>query len=608
MPPRSRRPRRLAALAVLLALLTCLTAAAGAPATAHAAAGVLARANGGEQPRGQAVSTGTGGAAATVDVLASQAAIGVLRQGGNAVDAAVAAAAVLNVVEPYSSGIGGGGFMVVYDADRRRVDTVDHRETAPKAFRPDSFAGIPFAERVTSGLGVGVPGTVAGWELALDRYGTKPLRELLEPAIRVAERGFTVDQTFADQTAANLTRFRAFTSTRALYLTRDGSVPPVGSRLRNPDMARTLRLIARHGAKVFYEGEIADAIAATVVHPPIAPGTTLRIRPGLMTADDLARYEALVRAPARSTYRGLSLYGMAPPSSGASTIGETLNIVEGFPMRRLPRAEALHDWLEASRLAYADRGAYVGDPAFVDVPLSGLLSKGFAAERRCLIGPAAATSPVPPGDPTPPFDHDCSTTSPPAGTSAPEGLSTTHLTVADAHGGIVSYTFTIEQTGGSGIVVPGYGFLLNNELTDFDDPPSPNAPAGGKRPRSSMSPTIVFERGRPVLALGSPGGATIITTVEQILLGVVDFGMTLPEAVAAPRISQRNRTVTDAEPAFMTTPEAADLRARGHAFAEVAEIGAATGIALAPRGRFTAVAEPVRRGGGSALVVHPDRP
>jgi gamma-glutamyltranspeptidase/glutathione hydrolase len=588
---------------LVVALLACLTTAA-APAVAVGRDGQGGR--GGNPPK-QAVATGTGGAAATVDLLATQTAVDVLRRGGNAVDAAVAAAAVLNVVEPYSSGIGGGGFMVVYDAKRKRVGTIDQRETAPAAFRPDVFVGIPFAERVTSGLGVGVPGTVAGWELALDRYGSTPLRTLLKPAIRIAERGFTVDQTFADQTAANLTRFQAFTSTRAVYLTPDGQVPPVGSVLRNPDMAQTLRLIAEHGGKAFYEGEIADAIAETVAHPPIAPGTTLNIRPGLMTTDDLARYQALTRAPARSTYRGLTLYGMAPPSSGGSTIGETLNIVEGFPMGDLPRAEALHDWLEASRLAYADRGAFLGDPAFVDVPLDGLLSKGYAAERRCLIGPSAATSPVPPGDPTPPFDASCAAGAGPAGEAAPEGPSTTHMTVADADGNIVAYTFTIEQTGGSGIVVPGYGFLLNNELTDFDDPPSPNAPAAGKRPRSSISPTLVFDGRRPVLALGSPGGATIITTVEQILLGVVDFGLSLPEAIAAPRISQRNRAVTDAEPAFLATPEAAALRARQHTFAEVPDIGAATGIAFGPGGRLTAAAEPVRRGGGSALVVHPDR-
>ena len=600
MPSPPSGSRRLPILAVVATLLACLTTAA-APAAA------VDQGQGAGQAQKQAVASGTGGAAATVDLLATETAVDVLRDGGNAVDAAVAAAAVLNVVEPYSSGIGGGGFMVVYDAERKRVGTIDQREAAPAAFRPGVFAGIPFAERVTSGLGVGVPGTVAGWELALDRYGTTPLRSLLQPAIRIAERGFTVDQTFADQTAANLARFRAFTSTRAVYLTPGGEVPPVGSVLRNPDMARTLRLIARGGGKAFYEGEIADAIAETVAHPPVAPGTTLTVRPGLMTGDDLARYQALTRAPARSTYRGLTLYGMAPPSSGGSTIGETLNIVEGFPMGGLPRAEALHDWLEASRLAYADRGRYLGDPAFVDVPLDGLLSKGFAAERRCHIGPSAATSPVAPGDPTPPYDGSCGASARPAGEAAPEGPSTTHLTVADADGNVVAYTFTIEQTGGSGIVVPGYGFLLNNELTDFDDPPSANAPAAGKRPRSSISPTLVFDGRRPVLALGSPGGATIITTVEQILLGVVDFGLSLPDAIAAPRISQRNRTVTDAEPAFLTTPEAAALRARQHAFAAVAEIGAATGIAFGPGERLTAAAEPVRRGGGSALVVDPDQ-
>ena len=602
MPARGRHRRPLpVTAAAALALATVLAVLGPVPGGA-APAGAAAAATG----SGGAVAAGTGGAVATVDRLASEAAIGVLKQGGNAVDAAVAAAAVLGVVEPYSAGIGGGGFMVIYHARTRKVTTIDHRETAPAAFRPDAFAGIPFPERVTSGLSVGVPGTVAGWELALRRYGSMPLGRLLAPAIRTAERGFTVDATFAAFTAQNLERFRAFTSTRELFLTPGGEVPPVGSVLRNPDLARTYRRIARGGSEAFYRGAVARAIAEAVTRPPLAPGAGLNVRPGVMTAADLAGYRALERAPTRSTYRGLAVYGMGPPSSGGSTVSEILNILEGFPLRRLPRQEALHGYLEASRLAFADRGAYLGDPEFVDVPLEGLLSKGFAAERRCLIGPRAAAGPVPPGDPTPPFGRACRTAG--AGAEpAPGGTSTTHLTVADRYGNVVSYTFTIEQTGGSGIVVPGYGFLLNNELTDFDDPPHPNAPAPGKRPRSSMSPTIVLAGGRPVLALGSPGGATIITTVTQILLNVVDFGMPLPAAIAAPRASQRNRAVTDAEPAFLGTPEAAALAARGHQLAGVAEIGAATGIAFGPRGHLLAAAEPVRRGGGSALAVHPDR-
>jgi gamma-glutamyltranspeptidase/glutathione hydrolase len=603
-----KRPARALLAALLLAL--CLVAAT-VPATAAS-----------PPPVKRPVATGTGGAIATVDLDASAAGLEVLRRGGNAVDAAVAAAATLGVTEAYSAGVGGGGFMVVYLAGQRRVVTIDGRETAPAAFEEDSFidpatgAPIPFAERVTSGLGVGVPGTVATWQRALRNYGTRPLGKLLGPAIRVAERGFVVDQTFHDQTASNAARFAAFPATAELFLP-GGAPPAVGSVLRNPDLAHTYRLLARHGTHPFYRGRIAQAIADTVQDPPVDPASTLNVRPGLMTEDDLAAYRALERAPTRVGYRGYRVVGMGPPSSGGSTVGEALNILEGYDLGAESRTRALFHYLEATRLAFADRNRWVGDPDHVDVPLPGLLSQGFADERRCLIGDTANVSPVPPGDPFPPFGPGC-----PAGgvavASPAEQPATTHLSVADRWGNVVSYTLTIEQTGGSGIVVPGYGFLLNNELTDFNPAPlfagvpDPNLPAPGKRPRSSMSPTIVFRDGRPVLAIGSPGGATIITTVLQILVEHLDRGASLPEAIAAPRVSQRNSDPGDTEPAFLATPEAAELQALGERFRVVPvtaplppEIGAAAGIAFGRHGLLQAAAEPVRRGGGSALVVHP---
>lgn len=276
---------------------------------------------------------------------------------------------------------------------------------------------------------------------------------------------------------------------------------------------------------------------------------------------------------------------MAPPSSGGSTVGEILNILEGYPLSSQAREQALHEYLEASRYAYADRGAYVADPGFVSVPLAGLLSDSYAAERRELITDTAAESPVDPGDPS-----DDPQPTPRDSVSATRLGSTTNLTVSDRWGNVVDYTFTIEQTGGNGMVVPGYGFLLNNELTDFNLDPATGASAGankiepGKRPRSSIAPTIVLRDGRPWLALGSPGGASIITTVAQILVNRVDFGMTLPEAIAAPRLSQRNAATTQTEAAFVGTPDAAALEARGHAFVvntgTGAEIGAATGVEL----------------------------
>jgi gamma-glutamyltranspeptidase / glutathione hydrolase len=602
-----RRPTR-ALLAALLAAF-CLVAAT---APAHAGQDVV------KQP----TATGTGGAIASVDLDASAAGLKVLRSGGNAVDAAVAAAATLGVTEAYSAGIGGGGFMVIYLARQRRVVTIDGRETAPAAFQEDSFIDpatgqpIPFAERVTSGLGVGVPGTVATWQKALRQYGTRPLGKLLAPAIRTAERGFVVDQTFHDQTVVNAARFAAFPATAELFLP-GGAPPAVGSVLRNPDLAGTYRLLARHGSAAFYRGRVAEAIADTVQDPPVDPASTLNVRPGLMTEADLAAYRALDRPPTRVRYRGHQVYGMGPPSSGGSTVGEALNILEGYDLGAESYTQALFHYLEATRLAFADRNRWVGDPDFVDVPLRGLLSQGFADERRCLIGETANVSPVPPGDPFPPFGPGC-----PAGGQAVAGPAerpaTSHLSVADRWGNVVSYTLTIEQTGGSGMVVPGYGFLLNNELTDFNPAPlfagvpDPNLPAPGKRPRSSMSPTIVLRDGRPVLAVGSPGGATIITTVLQILMEHLDLGKSLPEAIAVPRVSQRNSDPGDAEPAFLASPEAAALQALGEQFRLApataplpSEIGAAAGIAFLGKRRLQAAAEPVRRGGGSALVVHP---
>jgi gamma-glutamyltranspeptidase / glutathione hydrolase len=593
----------LGSLAVLLIALVAVLS--GAPAAAQQASTPTA--------------IGTGGAAASVDRDATRTAIGVLRHGGNAVDAAVAANATLGVTEPYVAGIGGGGFMVVYLAHEHRVVTIDGREEAPQNFPQDAFIDpqtgqpIPFSpQRITSGMAVGVPGTLAAWQTAESRYGTMSLARLLRPAIDVAEHGFTVDQTFYNQTQQNLARLGAFTSSRSLFLTPDGQPPPVGSVLRNPELADTYREIARDGVRAFYHGPIGAAVADTVQHPPESPDNTLgfHIRPGLMTADDVARYTAPTGKPTHVTYRGLDVYGMQPPSSGGSTVGEALNILEGFNMATPDRALALHRYLEATRLAFADRNRWVGDPDFVDVPLDGLLSKDFASERRCLIGPTAAASPVAPGDPNPPYTSSCSGDAGAAATGQ-EGTSTNHLTVVDREGNVVAFTSTIEQIAGSGMAVPGYGFLLNNELTDFDPAPpadgspDPNLPAGGKRPRSSMAPTIVLRHGHPWLTVGSPGGATIITTVLQTLLNRIDFGMSLPEAIAAPRASQRNAATTDAEPGFISQ-YGNELQTRfGQQFGSMAEIGAATGAEFLPGGRLEAAAEPVRRGGGDAEVVNP---
>ncbi|MBB5959099.1 gamma-glutamyltranspeptidase/glutathione hydrolase [Saccharothrix tamanrassetensis] len=552
---------------------------------------------------------GSGGVVSSIDPDASQIGVDVLRKGGNAVDAAVAVAAALGVTDPFSAGIGGGGFFVHYDARTRQVSTLDGRETAPASAGEDLFVEngkvVPFAEAVTSGLSVGVPGTPRTWQRALQRWGTLSLDRALKPAEDLARRGFVVDATFHRQVTGNAERFADITSTKALYL----PVPPVGSTFRNPDLADTYRELREDGVSAFYRGGVGRDVVETVNEPPVDPAATRNVRPGGMTMSDLGDYNAPRREPSRTRYRGLDVFGMAPPASGGTTIGEALNILESAEPAHQTQAQYLHHYLEAGKLAYADRNRWVGDPSFVDVPTRELLSQRFADSRACLISPTSVlAAPVAPGDPRDP--KPCATTGEDAATPY-EGTDTTHLTVADKWGNVVAYTLTLEQEGGSGIVVPGRGFLLNNELTDFSftpvtpGVPDPNLPGPDKRPRSSMSPTIVLHHGKPVLALGSPGGASIITSVLQVLTQRLDRKLHLVDAIAAPRASQRNAATTQAETAFLATGEAETLRALGHQFTSTAEIGAVTAVERLPDGRWRAAAETTRRGGGAARVVWP---
>jgi gamma-glutamyltranspeptidase/glutathione hydrolase len=492
------------------------------------------------------------------------------------------------------------------------VSTIDGRETAPHSATDQLFVenGQPlaFADAVTSGRSVGVPGTAATWQTALDAWGSRSLGQVLRPAEKIARQGFTVDPTFNSQTAANQDRFKDFPATAALFLP-GGQPPAVGSTLRNPELARTYQELGTQGIGAIYHGDIGADIVRTVRRPPVDPAATRVVRTGDLTAADLAAYTAKKQPPTHTRYRGLDVYGPAPSSSGGTTVAEALNILQHTDLSDASQVQYLHHYIEASRIAFADRGRWVGDPAFEQVPTAGLTSQPFADSRACLVkDDAVLTSPLAPGDPAHPAA--CGGT----GTAAPttyEGENTTHLTVADKWGNVVAYTLTIEQTGGSAITVPGRGFLLNNELTDFSFVPAnpavhdPNLPGPGKRPRSSISPTIVLKDGRPDFAIGSPGGATIITTVLQVLTEHVDRGLPLLDAIAAPRASQRNAANTELEPALWNSPLKSDLEGIGHHFVQNPEIGAATGIQRLGDGRWLAAAEPVRRGGGSAMVVVP---
>jgi gamma-glutamyltranspeptidase/glutathione hydrolase len=570
-------------------------------------------------PPRHATAVGKGGAVTSVDPYASRIGLQVLKHGGNAVDAAVATAAALGVTEPYSSGLGGGGYFVYYDAKSKKVKTLDGRETAPAAMKHDAFinpaTGQPYTftpDLVTSGVSVGVPGTPATWQAALDRWGSMTLADVLEPAADLARRGFKVDKTFNTQTDDNAERFNTFTSTRKLFL-RHGKAPKVGSLLRNPDLADTYDLLAKRGMAAFYRGDLARELAKTVRKPPVSGRTDLPVPKGKMRAKDLAKYDVIQHRPTHVDYRGLDVYGMPPSSSGGTTVGEALNILERYDLKSLTPAQVQHLVIEAAHLAFADRAKYVGDQS--GVPVSTLLSDTYAAERACKIDPLHAfTPPIAAGN-VAASDGSCATPSSKA-EAAPdtEGVNTTNLTVADKDGNVVEYTLTIEQTGGSGIVLPGRGFLLNNELTDFSavyNPADPNRIEPGKRPRSSMSPTIVLQNKKPVLALGTPGGSTIITTVLGILVNRLDLGMSLEQAIAAPRAAPNNTTPLKAEQAYLDLYGAA-LTLLGHTLTAVgapgtsaAEIGAATAIEFGKHGRLTVAAEPTRRGGGAATVVKP---
>lgn len=515
--------------------------------------------------------------------LAAEAGAKVLEDGGNAVDAAVVTQFVLNVVEPTSSGIGGGGFMGIYKADEDRVFYIDSREKAPATATATQFLNCEpdctgeetsddrlggFTDIATSGIGIGVPGTLLGAQQALEKYGTLTLAEALQPAIDLAENGFEINERLASLTASSRTSFWEETSSK--FRTADGQPLSAGFLLVQPDLAKTFKLIAEQGVDVFYNGEIADAIVAAQLRSRDAIGPK---GAGRMSKADLADYLADYRdggiderEPTVSDYRGYEINGMPAPSSGGMTVTQILECLEQFPLGSEEdgfgegSAKTLHVMIESMRLAFSSRSVWMGDTDFVDLPVDGLMSAEYLQPRCALITEDArlAAEDVVPGDPRL-FDPAFTVSTDATITEAPEGqvgIDTTHFTVADANGNVVSWTSTIEGTWGSGMTVPGYGFLLNNELTDFnfepqetdlaaaDYKPGANDIAPGKRPRSSMAPTLVFKDDQFVAAYGSPGGSTIINSVVNMTVNLFDHGMSVQEAIDAPRISTSGGSVS----------------------------------------------------------------
>jgi gamma-glutamyltranspeptidase / glutathione hydrolase len=462
------------------------------------------------------------------EAAASRVGLDILKHGGNAVDAAVGVGFALAVTLPRAGNLGGGGFMLIYRADLKQTIAIDYRETAPAATTKDVFLDVngeadPFKSRY-SGLAIGVPGTVAGLELAWRKYGSGKFSfgDLIAPAIALARQGLTVDDDVADSLPLAAAALGRRPSSVRIYLRPDGSVPQTGDHIALDDLAATLETIAANGAAGFYSGPVAQKIVEAVN----AAG-------GRMTIEDLAHYHAVERQPVRGAYRGYDVVSMPPPSSGGAHIIEILNILEGFPLaaQGLNSAASLHELAEAEKLAYADREAWLGDPDFIKIPLAGLISKAYAEHLRALIAPdrARPAADIRPGEP-----------------QRYESDQTTHFSIVDSDGNAVANTYTLNLPYGSGLVAEGTGVLLNNELDDFAAKPGAanvygllggdaNAPGPMKRPLSSMSPTLVLKDGKLLMATGSPGGSTIISTVVQIVLNVIDHGFDVAEAENAPR-------------------------------------------------------------------------
>ena len=531
----------------------------------------------------------SGGMVASREEAATMIGVDVLAAGGNAADAAAAEAFALAVTLPQAGNLGGGGFALVHSAADRSTHALDFREMAPAAAHRDVFLGadgeVDSHRSRYSHHAVGVPGSVAGYLDLLERFGTWPRERVMAPAIRLAEEGVAVTPILHRNIDSRLERLRRWPATRAIIARPDGTALRPGDVLRQPDLAASLRLIADQGAAAFYTGEIAGLIAAEMQrhHGPI-------------TEADLAGYRTTWREPVRGSYRGIDIASMPPPRSGGAHLVQMLNILEGWDLAGLGHSTAagLHRMAEAMRRAYADRAAHLGDPDFWDVPLDWITSKAYGDQLRAAID----------------LDRATPSASVSAGTPMPEGSNTTHLSVMDRHGNAVSMTTTLNFGFGSGIVAEGTGIFLNNEMDDFSAKPGvpnaygliggeANAVAPGKRPLSSMTPTLLLADGRALGALGSPDGSRIITTVLQVILNLVDHGMNLAEATAAPRVHHQWLPDRIWAEGGVSGDTVEILRAMGHTVEIRRAFGAAQSVLAAGDG-YRGMSDPRRPGGRAA--------
>ncbi len=473
---------------------------------------------------------------ATANHYASEAGAAMLRQGGNAIDAMVATQLVLGLVEPQSSGIGGGGFLVYWDNDNHQMTTFDGRETAPFAVTPRLFQDkegrpLAFYDAVVGGRSVGTPGTIKLLWNSHQQYGQLEWKQLFQPAIKLAKNGFIVSPRLAALVAKDATHLQRWPVTKNYFFNNQGQPIQAGQKLINQPYADTLRKIADYGQKAFYQGDIAREIVNTVQN---AVGN-----PGVLSSIDLASYKVKQRAPICAPYHQYQICGMGPPSSGALTLGQIMAMLNHYPLAKMG-AKNINSWRligDASRLAFADRGRYMADSDYVPMPTKGLLDAAYIHQRAQLLATNKKLTTVEAG--SPPWDHASLQTT----DEAIELPSTTHFAIVDRQGNVVSMTSTIENSFGSRLMVGG--FLLNNELTDFsfrshiDGKPIANRIEPGKRPRSSMAPTIVMHNNQPVLAIGSPGGSQIIGYIAKTLVAYIDWGMDLQQAINLPNINNR---------------------------------------------------------------------